>query len=51
MWKNVHLVYGAEIRTRNLLNMSLLLQPLDQGSRSDRFLYLIPLLSCLSLLA
>ena len=33
MWKNVHLEYDAGIQTHNLPNMSLLQQPLDQGSR------------------
>ena len=33
MWKNVHPVYGARIRTHNLWNMSLLPQSLDQGCR------------------
>ena len=33
MFKNVHPVYGVGIRTRNLWTMSLLLQPLDKGSR------------------
>ena len=32
--KNVHPVYRAGIRTRNLLITSRLPQPLDQGSRS-----------------
>ena len=30
-WKNVHPVYGAGIRTHDLLNMSLLQKPLDQA--------------------
>ena len=33
MWKNVHSVYGAGIRTHDLWNMSLFPLPLDQGSR------------------
>ena len=33
MWKNVHPVYGAGIRTHNLQNVSLFPLPLDQGSR------------------
>ena len=33
MWKNVHQVSGAGIRTHNLLNVSLLSWPLDQGFR------------------
>ena len=32
MWKNVHPVYGAGIRTHNLRNVSLFPLPLDQGS-------------------
>ena len=32
-WINVEPVYGAGIRTRDLLNMSLLPSPLDQDSR------------------
>ena len=40
MWKNVHPVSGAGIQTHNLLIMSLLLQPLDQGSRPLK-LYLL----------
>ena len=35
MWKNVHSVYGAGIRTYNLLYMSRLPEPLDQGSRPE----------------
>ena len=31
--KNVHPVYSARIPTHDLWNMSLLLKPLDQGSR------------------
>ena len=34
--KNVHPVTGAGIRTHNLLNMSRIPQPLDQGSRPTR---------------
>ena len=33
MWKNVHPVYGAGIRTHDLRNVSLFPLPLDQGSR------------------
>ena len=33
MWKNVHPIYSARIRTNDLRNTSLLPQPLDQGSR------------------
>ena len=33
MWKiHVHPVYGTGIRTHNILNMSRVPQPLDQGS-------------------
>ena len=32
MWKNVHPVYGARIRSHNLSNLSRHPQPLDQGS-------------------
>ena len=37
MWKNVRWVSGAEIRTHNLLFMSLLFWPLNQGSRTCYF--------------
>ena len=33
MWKKVHPVSSAGIRTHNLLIISLLLYPIDQGSR------------------
>ena len=36
MWKNVHPVYGAGIRSHDLWNMSLLPQPLDQGCRPSQ---------------
>ena len=36
--KNVHPVYGAGIRTHDLWNVSLLPQPLDQGSCPKLFL-------------
>ena len=32
VWNNVHRVYGAGIRTHDIQDMSLLPQPLDQGS-------------------
>ena len=46
MWKNVHPVYGAGIRTHDLWNVSLFPLPLDQGSRPySQILYLLtPLL-------
>ena len=36
-FENVHPVYGAGIRTHNLLDVSLLLLPLDQGSHPSSF--------------
>ena len=33
MWKNVHPIYGTGIRTHHLKIVSLLQEPLDQGSR------------------
>ena len=44
MWKNVHPVYGAGIRTHNLRYVSLYPLPLDQGSRPVPDFYLLLLL-------
>ena len=37
MWKSVHPVFGARIRTHDILNTSLLPKPLDRGPKNFMF--------------
>ena len=39
MWKNVHPVFGAGIRTHDLWNTSLFPLPLDQGHKTEVWKY------------